>query len=336
MTLIQIVAVAVCRMHPVRLCQFSQGTVRLAFIDARVDGIEIVLAEEDDGKFVQRCKVCALMKDAFLDRRIAKERDSHFTVAHALVGEGAADSDRNRARDDRNARHDTLRDIHQVHGTTAAADASRRLAANLRQHAFEIAALGEIMRVATVRAVDLVRRFQRRAGTDRDRFLANRKVDRAAHLTFSVMIRDRLLDQANAKHLAVQINLPLGVKRPDGGETLARCGNCVHAEQSRSCQVLVWRCVRLFTRADTRSGPPRVPKERQPRSRRNHPSRKMPQSYRMWFRMSILRFVAETADFAGNAQQNWRGPGGFPPSPLTKISRPVSRVLYGLRQEPQT
>src|SRR5215471_4897666 len=246
MALIQIVAVAVCRMHPVRLCQVSQGTVRLAFIDARVDRIEVILAEEDDGKFVQRRKVCALMKDAFLDRRIAKERDSHFTVAHALVGERAADSDRNRARDDRNARHDTLRDIHQVHGTTAAADASRCLAANLRHHAFEIAALGEIMRVATVRAVDLVRRFKRRAGTDRDRFLANRKVDRAAHLTFSVMIRDRLLDQANAKHLAVQINLPLGVKRPDGGETLARCGNCVHAEQSRSCQVLVCRCVTAF------------------------------------------------------------------------------------------
>ena len=128
-----------------------------------------------------------------------------------------------------------------MHGTATAAHASRCLAANLHHHAFEIAALGEIMRVATVGAVDFVGRFKCRAGTDRDRFLANRKMDRAAHLTFSIMIRDRVLDQANAKHLAIQINLPLGVKRSDGGDTLTRCGNCVHAKQSRSCQVLVWR-----------------------------------------------------------------------------------------------
>src|SRR5262249_54286005 len=146
---------------------------------------------------------------------------------------------------------------------------------------------------------------------------ANRKMDRAAHFTLSVMIRDRLLDQANAKHLAVQINLPLGVKRPGGGETLTRCGNCVHAEQSRSCEVLIRRCEMVFHARRHPVWPPRVPKERQPRSRRNHPSRKMPQSYRMWFRMSILRFVAETADFAGNAQQNWRGPGRCSAAPPT-------------------
>src|SRR5262245_6710993 len=228
-------------MHPVRHCQVSQGTVWLALINPRVNGIQIVFAKEDDGKLVQRCEVCTLMKDAFFHRCVANESDGHFPVAHALVGECATDSDRNRARDDWNARHDTLRDIHQVYGTAAAADASRCLAANLRRHAFEIAALGEIMRVAAVGAVDLVGRFKCRAGADRDRFLANRKMDRAAHLTFSVVIRDRLLDQTNAYHLAVQINLPLGVKRPDGGETLTRCGNCVHAKQSRSCQVSVWR-----------------------------------------------------------------------------------------------
>ena len=145
-----------------------------------------------------------------------------------------------------------------MHGTATAAHASRCLAANLRHHAFEIAALGEIMRVATVGAVDFVGRFKCRAGTDRDRFLANRKMDRAAHLTFSIMIRDRVLDQANAKHLAIQINLPLGVKRSDGGDTLTRCGNCVHAKQSRSCQVLVWRYGMAFHARRH----PGVPKER--------------------------------------------------------------------------
>src|SRR6185437_3632353 len=36
-------------------------------------------------------------------------------------------------------------------------------------------------------------------------------------------------------------------------------------------------------------------------------------------------------------RENWRGPGGFcRRAPLQRISRPVSRVLYGLRREPQT
>ena len=224
-----------------RLRKIRQRTVRLALVDARVNGIQIVLAEEDHRELVQRCKVCTLMKDAFFHRCIAEESDGHFPVAHALVGERAADSDWNRTRDDRNARHDALRDIHQVHGTAAATDASRRLAANLRHHAFEIAAFGEIVRVATVRAVDLVGRLKCSAGADGNCFLTNRKMDRTAHLTFTVMIRDRLLDQANAKHLAVQIDLPLGVKRPDSGGTFTRCGNCVHAELSRLCQVSLRR-----------------------------------------------------------------------------------------------
>ena len=60
-----------------------------------------------------------------------------------------------------------------MHGTAAAADATRGLAANLRHHAFEIATLGEVMRVATVRAVDLVGGFKCGAGADRDCFLTD-------------------------------------------------------------------------------------------------------------------------------------------------------------------
>ena len=71
-----------------------------------------------------------------------------------------------------------------MHGTAAAADASRRLAANLRHHAFEIAAFGEIVRVATVRAVDLVGRLKCSAGADGNCFLAESKdgPDSAFHL----------------------------------------------------------------------------------------------------------------------------------------------------------
>ena len=84
-------------LHPVRLCEVRQWTVRLALVDARVNGIQIVLAKEDHRELVQRCKVCALVEDAFFHRRIAEKSDGHFPVAHALVGQRAADSDWNRA-----------------------------------------------------------------------------------------------------------------------------------------------------------------------------------------------------------------------------------------------
>ena len=94
---VEIVSVAMRGLHPVRLCKVRQWTVRLALVDARVNGIQIVLAKEDDRELVQRCKVCALVKDAFFHRRIAEESDGHFPVAHALVGKRAADGNRNRA-----------------------------------------------------------------------------------------------------------------------------------------------------------------------------------------------------------------------------------------------
>src|SRR5262245_32669953 len=88
-----------------------------------------------------------------------------------------------------------------------------------------------------------------------------------------------------------------------------------------------------FSCAPTRSGPPRVPKERSAaQSAKPCLSEDAAELSHVLYDVYLL----ETVGFAANPQPNWRGPGGFPPSPLTKISQPVSRVLYGLRQEPQT
>ena len=201
---LDIVAVAMDGVHAMRDRDIRQRPVRLTLVEVGVDRIEVVLAHEDDGEAVQHRKVCALVKHAFFDRRVADKHHGDLAASHALVGKRAPHRKRYRAGNDGHARHHAFADVHEVHGAAAPADASGFLAANLGEHPFEVATFGQVVGVATVRAVDLVGNLQRRAHTDSGGFLADREMHRAAHFAFGVVIGDCLFHEADAQHALVQ------------------------------------------------------------------------------------------------------------------------------------
>jgi len=208
--LFEVVAVTVHGKHPMCTGDVGQGPVRLTLTQRRVDRIQVVLANEDHGKFVQRGEICAFVKHAFLDRGVADEGDGYLATAFAFVCEGAADSDWDRTGNDGNARHHALFDVHEVHGPAPAANAASGLAADLGEHTLQIAALGEIVRMTAMGAVNFVSESKGFANADGRRFLSNRKMHRAAHLTFGVVFRNGFLDQPDPQHLAVDIHKLLG------------------------------------------------------------------------------------------------------------------------------
>jgi hypothetical protein len=73
------------------------------------------------------------------------------------------------------------------------------------QHAFQVAALGQIMGVTAMAAERQIVAPEMRGNADRRRLLADRQMGRAAHLLFGVEVADALLDQADAQDLPVEI-----------------------------------------------------------------------------------------------------------------------------------
>src|SRR6476646_7145317 len=69
----------------------------------------------------------------------------------------------------------------------------------------------------------------------------------------------------------------------------------------------------LFTRADTRSGPPRVPKER-PAAQSAKPC--LSEDAAVLSHVLWDVYLLETVGFAANQQPNWRGPAVFRRAPL--------------------
>ena len=225
---LDIVAVAVQRLHAVRTRDIAQRSIGLALPQVGVDRVEVVLAHEDHGQSVERSEIGALVEHAFLDGGVAEEGRRDLAVAQALVCKRASDREGDGARYDGDAGHHALIDVHEMHGAAAPADAACGFAADLGQHAPEVAILGEVVGVAAMRAVDLVGLRQGLAYADGRRLLADRKMHRAAHFPFAVVIGDCLLHQPNAQHLAVELEQPLfGQGRHDLGPALQ--GGLAHA-----------------------------------------------------------------------------------------------------------
>src|SRR5215470_17738005 len=86
----------------------------------------------------------------------------------------------------------------------------------------------------------------------------------------------------------------------------------------------------FFTRADTRSGPPSGSQRAPSRAfGETMPLGRCRRVIAVGFGCLFFHLSPKPRVLPRFRGQNWRGPGGFPPSPLTKISQPVSRVLYG-------
>ena len=91
----------------------------------------------------------------------------------------------------------------------------------LGEHASEVAALRQIMGMGAMGRDHLIRALERETHPSRDRLLADREMDRAAHFLVGVTARDFLLDPAVAQHIAKQgferchdLSLALGRRAP--------------------------------------------------------------------------------------------------------------------------
>ena len=199
------------RGHAVRAHAPADVFGRLALPLVRVNRIAVVLADEQDRQLLQRGEVERLVKHTFLGRAVAKERDHHAALAPQLDGVGIAHRVRNRGGDDRRGAHHAARDVDQVHRAAFAARAAVDLAVELGDHAPQVAAFGEIHRMAAVRPEDDVVRLEGLAGADRHALLPDRQVNRALDLVGRIDARDLFLDPPDAVERAVESGVEGGV-----------------------------------------------------------------------------------------------------------------------------
>ncbi len=92
-----------------------------------------------------------------------------------------------------------------MHRAADSSRAARGLSVDLGEHAPEIAALGEVVRMAAVSADGEVTRLGDEGEGRRRRLLTDRQVHGAAHLLLRVGIRDGLLDHPDPHHGAVEV-----------------------------------------------------------------------------------------------------------------------------------
>src|SRR6185312_9295458 len=178
--------------------------MRHAIPNMRVDRIVIVLAHEENGQFLQRGEVEAFVAHPLVHRALAEEAGDDRLGAPRLEREGVAHRLRDGGRYDGGGSHHMGAHVHQMHRTGLAARATIGLTVEFGYHALEIAALGEIERVAAIGAERDIVRCKRRAHADRDRFLPNREMDRALDLVRRIILDDLFFDSADSIEAAVK------------------------------------------------------------------------------------------------------------------------------------
>src|SRR6185312_13595009 len=137
-------------------------------------------------------------------RALAEEAGDDRLGAARLEREGVAHRLRDGGRYDGGGSHHMGAHVHQMHRTGLAARATIGLTVEFGYHALEIAALGEIERVAAIGAERDIVRCKRRAHADRDRFLPNREMDRALDLVRRIILDDLFFDSADSIEAAVK------------------------------------------------------------------------------------------------------------------------------------
>ena len=166
--------------------QLGDGAIsRLARVERRIDRVEIVLADEEDGQPVHGREVDALVEHAGLGRRVAEEDDGDCGAVLQHRTERGADADRDRAADDRHAAEEIDRQVDQMHRAALARGAAVDLAIELGEHGAQIAALADIVRVRAVRADDVVFQAQVPAYAGGDGLLADAEMGGAAHVALA-------------------------------------------------------------------------------------------------------------------------------------------------------
>ncbi len=139
----------------------------------RVNGVAVILTDEEDRQLLQRCEIQALREDPLLRRAVAEEAGNDRLLPLNTQGIGVADGIRNGGADHGRGAHHAGLQADQVHRAALAASAAGRLAVQLRQHRLQPAALGQVESMTAIGAEDHIVGPQGFTHTDRHRLLPN-------------------------------------------------------------------------------------------------------------------------------------------------------------------
>ena len=170
----------------------------------RMDGVAVVLADEDDRQALQRRKVETLVEDAFFRRPIAKKTGHERIFPLAFQGIRVADGVGNGRADDGRGPHHSHGGIDEVHRASFTAGAAGGLAIQLGDHLHQVASFGQVQRMTAVGAEYDVLGRQCLANGDRDGLLADGKMDRTLDLVGRVNFGDLFLNASNAVKRSVE------------------------------------------------------------------------------------------------------------------------------------
>ena len=178
--------------------------------------VEVVLADEDDGKGPDGGDVERLVEGALVVGPVAEEADRHRAGAQPLGRERGADGDGQPAADDAVRAEIALGHVGDVHRPAPAPAIAFLLAEELREHGGHVGALGDAMAVAAMGGGDLVVVGQPQAGPHGGRLLPDRQVHGAVDQAARVAVLGPLLELADEIHLAQRALQRVGVVGPHG------------------------------------------------------------------------------------------------------------------------
>lgn len=175
-------------------------------------GVAVVLDDEDAGQLPDAGELDALVEDALVGAAVADEGDRDLSGAAVLGRQRRADGEGHAARGDAVGAEQAGPDVGDVHRAALAAAQAVAAAEDLQHHAGEVAALGDRVAVAAVRAGDEVVGAQVRADADGDRLLARVEVHGARYVAGRVLGVQALLELPDGAHLPVGRGDPVAVE----------------------------------------------------------------------------------------------------------------------------
>ncbi len=180
-------------------------------------GVDVVLADEDDGQVPDRGEVHGLVEGALVDRAFAEEGDGDAFLAQQLAREARADREREAGADDRVRADDPVGGVRHVHRAALAAAEAIGAGEELGHHPVDVDALRQAVAVATVGGRQVVAVAQCDTDACGDPLLAQGGVDEAGDVTVPIELGDPGLEGADQGHdreqLAAQLGTGWGFRR---------------------------------------------------------------------------------------------------------------------------
>ena len=199
-----------------------------------VFGVEIVLADIDNGELPERSHIHGFIEHPLAQRAVAKEANRHLIAAAHLAGERGAGGERGAAADDGIGSQVAHLLGGDVHGATLAPAIARRFAQQFGKHQINRSAFRQAVPVAAMGAGDVIIASQRLAHANRYRLFAAVQMGQTRHSGAGVEFIDLLFKEADGEHLLIDVQplvtLPCQRSRPRlrGGRGMGMCHAFLH------------------------------------------------------------------------------------------------------------